>query len=73
MTFALLVVVIAAMFRIRWRMTVYFLELSFRLLLLSAFFLRSGLRRPRAAPRRAIGVAPVPDWQAKQQKNRALT
>jgi len=37
--------VMATVFRIRWVLTVHFLELAVRVVLLSAFFTRSGARR----------------------------
>ena len=48
MTVAKLIVVMATVFRIRWVLTVYFLELAIRVVLLSAFFARSDARAPRA-------------------------
>jgi len=48
MTVAFSVVVMATVFRIRWTLTVYFLELGIRVVLLSAFFARSVARAPRA-------------------------
>jgi hypothetical protein len=44
MTVARLVGVMATVFRIRWVLTVHFLELAVRVVLLSAFFRRSGVR-----------------------------
>jgi hypothetical protein len=45
MTVALFVGVMATVFRIRWVLTVHFLELAIRVVLLSALFTRSGARR----------------------------
>jgi hypothetical protein len=47
MTVARFVGVMATVFRIRWVLTVHFLELAIRVMLLSAFFTRSG-GQPRA-------------------------
>jgi hypothetical protein len=44
MTVARFVGVMATVFRIRWVLTVHFLELAVRVVLLSAFFRRSGGR-----------------------------
>ena len=56
MTVAWSVVVMATVFRIRWTLTVYLLELAIRVLLLSAFFARSVARTPRALPAKTIGL-----------------
>ena len=56
MTVASATVVMAAMFRIRWRITICLLEIGLRVVLLSAFFARSGVRGPTAAP--ALGLVP---------------
>jgi hypothetical protein len=47
MTVAALAGVMTTVFRVRWVLTVYFLELAVRIVLLSAIFMRPGAR-PRA-------------------------
>jgi hypothetical protein len=42
MTIARVVGVMATMFRARWLLTLFILELAFRIVLLSAIFMRSG-------------------------------
>jgi hypothetical protein len=45
MTVARFVGVMATVFKIRWTLTVYMLELAIRVILLGAFFARSAVRR----------------------------
>jgi hypothetical protein len=53
MTIAPWVGVMATVFKIRWVLTVYLLELAVRVMLLGAFLVRSGGRRE---PARKIGA-----------------
>jgi hypothetical protein len=68
MTVAPAIGVMASMFRIRWRITICLLEIGLRVVLLSAFFARSGVRRPAAAPAGALGL--VPGFVVESQPNR---
>jgi hypothetical protein len=47
MTVALVTGVMATVFRIRWQLTLFFLQVAVRVMLLSAFFTRSGGRGSR--------------------------